>query len=47
MKSDQELIKEILIDIGLEDLLSDGLRRVPLWIYDMAEKLVDSGWRKP
>lgn len=42
----QKMIAEMLNDMGFSEAHEDGLRGVPGWAYDLAERLLESGWRK-
>jgi hypothetical protein len=43
----RELIADLLQDLGFDEAESyeGGLDTIPTWAYEIAEKLIDAGWR--
>lgn len=37
-----DTIRQLLIDMGFEESTTE-----PGWAYDLAERVADSGWKKP
>ena len=44
----RKLMVELLSDMGFREVYEyeGGMRGVPSWVYDLAESIIEAGWKK-